>query len=176
MTKKSFLAPLLAALAPALAGAVTGIAAGEKAPEFALKNQNGIVVRLSEQRGKFVLIYFYPKDDTPGCTKEACNFRDEYSEIKKLNAVVYGISRQDEKSHQKFIAKHKLPFDLLVDADGSVAEAYGVGTMPVVGFHKRQSILIGPDGKVVRFYGDVDPNKHVEEVLSDIRKEGHGSK
>jgi len=174
---KKFLAPFLAALIPALAGATGGVAPGDQAPEFALKNQNGQIVRLSEQRGKFVLIYFYPKDDTPGCTKEACNFRDEYSEIKKLNTVVYGISRQDEKSHQKFIAKHKLPFDLLVDADGEVAKAYGVGTMPIVGFIKRQSILIGPDGKVVHFYSDVDPAKHVAEVISDIRKasEGHQS-
>jgi peroxiredoxin Q/BCP len=169
---KKFLAPFLAAIAPALAGAANGIPAGEKAPEFALKNQNGQIVRLSEQRGKFVLIYFYPKDDTPGCTKEACNFRDEYSEIKKLNAVVFGISKQDEKSHQKFIAKHKLPFDLLVDSDGEVAKAYGVGTMPVIGFHKRQSVLIGPDGKVLHFYGDVDPAKHVSEVIADIKKAG----
>lgn len=173
---KKFLAPFLAMIAPALAGAATGIPAGEKAPEFALKNQNGQTVKLSEQRGKFVLMYFYPKDDTPGCTKEACNFRDEYSEIKKLNAVVFGISRQDEKSHQKFIAKHKLPFDLLVDADGEVAKAYGVGTMPVIGFHKRQSILIGPDGKVLRFYSDVDPAKHVSEVISDIKSAEQGLK
>jgi peroxiredoxin Q/BCP len=146
------------------------ISPGEMAPEFALKNQNGAVIRLSEQRGKFVLIYFYPKDETPGCTKEACNFRDEYSKIKEMNAVVFGISKQDEKSHQKFIAKHKLPFDLLVDSDGAVAKAYGVGTMPLVGFHKRQSILIGPDGKVIRFYSDVDPATHVAEVLADIKK------
>jgi peroxiredoxin Q/BCP len=172
---KKFLAPFLAALVPAIAGA-TGIPAGEKAPDFALKNQNGQIIKLSEQRGKFVLMYFYPKDDTPGCTKEACNFRDEYSEIKKLNAVVFGISRQDEKSHQKFIAKHKLPFDLLVDADGAVAKAYGVGTMPVVGFHKRQSILVGPDGKVLRFYDDVDPAKHVSEVISDIKSANQGLK
>jgi peroxiredoxin Q/BCP len=168
MTKKSFLAPLLAALS--IPAAHAAVAPGDVAPEFALKNQNGKVVKLSEQRGRFVLIYFYPKDDTPGCTKEACNFRDEYSEIKKMNAVVYGISRQDEQSHQKFIAKHKLPFDLLVDADGEVAKAYGVGTYPIVGFHKRESILVGPDGKVVRFYDSVDPSRHVAEVLSDIRK------
>lgn len=173
---KKFLTPFIASLVPALAGAATGIPAGEKAPEFALKNQNGQTVKLSEQRGKFVLMYFYPKDDTPGCTKEACNFRDEYSEIKKLNAVVFGISRQDEKSHQKFIAKHKLPFDLLVDADGEVAKAYGVGTMPVIGFHKRQSILIGPDGKVLRFYSDVDPARHVAEVISDIKGAEQGLK
>src|ERR1700733_10866294 len=106
------LVPFLLALAP-----------GNQAPEFAVKNQAGEVIRLSDFKGKFVLIYFYPKDDTSGCTKEACNFRDEYSKIKKMNTVILGISRQGEKSHQEFRSKHKLPFDLLVDSDGSVAKA-----------------------------------------------------
>ncbi|MGZ3696264.1 MAG: peroxiredoxin [Bdellovibrionota bacterium] len=148
-----------------------GIAAGTAAPDFTAKNQDGKMIRLSDITSKkqFVLMYFYPKDDTPGCTKEACDFRDKYAEIRKLNAVVLGVSRQDEKSHQAFIAKHKLPFDLLIDEKGDIAKLYGVGTMPIVGFHQRQSILIGPDGKVVKFYDNVDPKKHVAEVIADIQ-------
>ncbi|HEY8280170.1 MAG TPA: peroxiredoxin [Bdellovibrionota bacterium] len=152
-------APLLVAMTP-----------GSAAPNFSAKNQDGKEIHLADYKGKFVLIYFYPKDDTPGCTKEACDFRDRFTEVKKLNAVVLGVSRQDANSHKKFIAKHKLPFDLLVDGDGKIAEAFGVGTMPVIGFHKRQSILVGPDGKVVRFYESVTPEKHVAEVLEDIKK------
>ncbi len=129
-------------------------------------------INLKDLAGKPFVLYFYPKDNTSGCTKEACDFRDRFTEIKKLNAVVLGVSRQNGESHKKFIAKHKLPFDLLVDADGSVAKSFGVGTMPVVGFHHRQSILVGPDGKVVSFYESVDPEKHVAEVIADIKKAG----
>lgn len=146
-----------------------GIAGGTAAPDFSAKNQDGKMVQLSQFKGKFVLMYFYPKDDTPGCTKEACDFRDNYTKIKELNTVVLGVSRQDADSHKKFIAKHKLPFDLLIDEKGEIAKLYGVGTMPVVGFHHRQSILIGPDAKVIKFYDSVDPSKHVEEVLADIK-------
>lgn len=147
---------------------------GDLAPNFSAKNQDGKVIQLSDFRGKFVLLYFYPKDDTPGCTKEACSFRDQYSKVKQLNAVVLGISRQDATSHQKFKEKHKLPFDLLVDSDGAIAKSFGVGKMFIVGFilgvNKRQSFLIGPDGRVVRFYEDVDPSHHAEQVMQDIEK------
>ena len=162
---KKIAAMFMVTAAPAL----MGIAAGDAAPDFTAKNQDGKTIKLSEQKGKYVLLYFYPKDETPGCTKEACSFRDSYAEIKKLNAVIFGVSRQDEKSHQKFIAKHKLPFDLLVDSDGSIGESFGVKTMPVIGFLKRQSILISPEGKVIKFYGDVDPTKHVAEVIGDLK-------
>ncbi len=145
-----------------------GIAPGDVAPGFTVKNQVGEQVRLSDFKGKNVLIYFYPKDDTPGCTQEACNFRDEYSKLKKMNTVILGVSRQGVKSHHEFHSKYKLPFDLLVDSDGSLAQSYGVGTMPVLGFVKRQSILIGPSGQVIRFYDDVDPSHHVKEVMRDI--------
>src|SRR5262249_44093920 len=113
--------------------------------------------------------YFYPKDDTPGCTKEACNFRDEFSKFKKMGAVVLGVSRQDEKSHQAFKQKYSLPFDLLVDKDGSLAKAYGVTVIPAVGIHMRQSVLIAPDGKVAKFYPSVDPKTHTDEVLKDLQ-------
>lgn len=146
-----------------------GIAAGTAAPDFSAKNQDGKTIKLSDFKGKFVMMYFYPKDDTPGCTKEACDFRDKYGEIRDLGGVVLGVSRQDAKSHQAFIAKHKLPFDLLIDEKGDIAKLYGVGTMPIVGFHQRQSVLIGPDMKVVKFYDSVDPKTHVAEVIADIK-------
>lgn len=153
------LVPFLLALTP-----------GDKSPEFAAKNQNGKIIRFSDFKGKFLLIYFYPKDDTPGCTKEACIFRDEYEKIKKLNGVVLGVSTQDMKSHQQFQSKLKLPFDLLVDTDGKLVKMFGVGTYPLVGLVKRESILIGPNGKVVQYYKDVDPAQHVRQVIDDIQK------
>lgn len=168
MKKPSFLLKLLLPLAPFL----MGISAGTQAPEFSVPNQDNKTVKLSDFKGKFVLLFFYPKDETPGCTKEACEFRDNYTTLKKLDTVVFGVSRQDAKSHKKFIAKHSLPYDLLIDKDGALAKAFGVGTMPIVGFHKRQSVLIGPDGKVVRFYENVDPGTHVPEVIADVKKAG----
>lgn len=166
MKKPSFLKKILIPLAPLL----MAMSAGTPAPEFTAKNQDGKDVKLSDFRGKFVLLFFYPKDETTGCTKEACAFRDAYAELKKLNTVVLGISRQDAGSHKKFIAKHSLPYDLLIDEDGSVAKAFGVGLMPIVGFHQRRSVLVGPDGKVVRYYESVNPEKHAPEVLEDVKK------
>lgn len=146
------------------------IAPGEIAPEFSTKNQDGKTVTLSQFKGKPVLLYFYPKDDTPGCTKEACEFRDSYSELQSHGAVILGISKQDEASHRQFKAKYHLPFDLLVDGDGTIAQAYGVGTVPLLGFFKRQSVLIGPDGRVIRQYPSVDPAQHAHEVLEELKK------
>jgi peroxiredoxin Q/BCP len=163
---------LLSKILP-FAPVLMAVAAGAPAPDFHAKNQDGKEISLSDFKGKFVLIYFYPKDDTPGCTKEACDFRDRFTEVKKLNTVVLGVSRQDAESHKKFIAKHKLPFDLLVDTDGKIGEQFGVGAMPVVGgvmgLSKRQSVLIGPNQKVVKFYETVNPSSHVDEVLKDIQ-------
>lgn len=144
--------------------------AGEAVPDFAAKNQAGKTVHLSDYRGKNVLVFFYPKDETSGCTVEAQGLRDLHDEFKKANTVVLGISRQDEKSHQAFIAKEKLPYDLLVDADGSVGKALGVGSFPIVGLSKRQSLLIDSKGQLVRFYDDVTPESHAKQVLGDIQK------
>ncbi len=144
------------------------LSAGALAPNFSTKNQDGKTVSLSDFAGKPILLYFYPKDETPGCTKEACQFRDQFAEFKKQGAVVLGLSRQDEESHKKFSAKYHLPFDLLVDKDGAIAKAYGVGKFPVVGLLKRQSVLISKDGHVIKFYEDVDPEKHPAEVLKDL--------
>ena len=157
-------------LALLLSFLLVGLAPGTRAPDFTVNNQDGKPVSLSGFKGKFVLIYFYPKDETPGCTKEACDFRDRYSEIKKLNTVVLGISRQGEKSHLEFKSRHHLPFDLLVDPKGKIADSFGVGRIPIIGYTKRQSILIDPQGRVVKFYDSVDPSSHVNEVIADILK------
>jgi thioredoxin-dependent peroxiredoxin len=153
-----------------IATGLMGLAPGESAPEFTAKNQDGKQVRLADFKGSPLLIFFYPKDDTPGCTKEACLLRDEYSKFKKLGAAILGVSRQDEKSHAAFRDKFHLPFDLLADTDGKIAKQFGIGSMPVVGFYKRQSILLDGNGKVVRFYDAVDPSKHAHEVLEDLKK------
>jgi peroxiredoxin Q/BCP len=177
--KTSGLVSRLACLAGAsvLLLGLLGLKSGDPAPEFTAKNQNGKIVRLSDFKGKPVLLYFYPKDDTPGCTKEACTFRDEYTKFQNMGAVILGISRQGAKSHQAFKAKYHLPFDLLTDEDGKLAESYGVGLMPIVGYHKRQSALISADGKLIQFYPDVDPAKHSAQVLNDLQNYAiHASK
>jgi peroxiredoxin Q/BCP len=153
-----FFPSLLLALAP-----------GQPVPSLEAKNQDGKVVRLADYRGKFLLVYFYPADNTPGCTAEAQSLRDQYGALKKLDAAVLGVSRQGEASHRGFREKQNLPFDLLVDADGALAKALGVGTIPVVGLSRRQSVLIGPDGRVARFYDDVNPSRHAAEVIADIK-------
>jgi len=142
---------------------------GDTAPEFSAKNQDGKLINLFDLKGKNVLLFFYPKDDTPGCTKEACDFRDQYAEIKKKNTEVIGISKQDAESHQKFKVKHKLPFDLLVDQDGVIAKAYGISTIPIIGFFERKSVLIGPDGHILQIYPKVETHTHAAQVLKDIR-------
>lgn len=166
MRRISLIAPLSLLAASIF---LLGLAVGEKVPDFAAKNQDGKEVRLSSFRGKPVLVYFYPKDDTPGCTKEACSFRDQFAEFQKMGAVILGVSRQDAKSHRAFREKYHLPFDLLSDTDGKVAEALGVGTIPVVGYHKRQSVLISTEGKVIQIYPEVDPAHHTEQVLKDLQ-------
>lgn len=147
---------------------LTSLPEGSVVPDFSAPNQDGKEVKLSDLKGKPVLIYFYPKDDTPGCTKQACDLRDRYAQFQKAGIVVLGVSRQDAKSHQAFRAKYRLPFDLLTDKDGELAKKLGVELMPLVGVHKRQSLLIGADGKVVAFFADVDPKTHAELVLKKL--------
>jgi thioredoxin-dependent peroxiredoxin len=167
MNLKNKISSLLFLATPVIAGALQ---AGDTVPaDLKAKNQDGKTIQFSSFKGKYVLVFFYPKDDTPGCTREACALRDSYEEFKGLNTVVLGVSRQDEKSHKAFIAKHKLPFDLLVDTDGKLGEIFGVKTIPVVGFSKRQSLLIGPDGKIIKRYDDVDPDTHKDIVLNDLK-------
>jgi peroxiredoxin Q/BCP len=145
------------------------MAVGDMAPNLSSKNQSGKIVKFSEFKGKYLLVYFYPADETPGCTKEACDLRDSYTKIKALNTEVLGVSRQGSESHKKFIANHKLPFDLLVDESGDITKAFGVETMPVVGYAHRESFLFDSNGKLRKIYHDVDASKHAEQVLADIQ-------
>ena len=140
---------------------------GSVAPDFAAKDASGAVVRLSSSAGSPRVVYFYPKDETPGCTKEACAFRDAFDEYKARGIVVYGVSRDSEASHEEFRKNHSLPFDLAADEDGTVQKAYGVPSK--FGSHAaRVTFLVGKDGKVTYVFKDVDPAVHATEVLAKI--------
>ncbi|CAN5277319.1 thioredoxin-dependent thiol peroxidase [soil metagenome] len=145
------------------------IDAGDRAPGFRLQDQNGEWRSLDDWGGKWIALYFYPKDDTPGCTTEACEFRDNIFAFEKLGADIVGVSLDDVESHQEFAAKYHLPFTLLSDPDGVIARAYGV--LKKVGpleFARRESFLIDPGGRIVKHYDDVDPDTHSAEVLADL--------
>ena len=147
------------------------IGEGEPAPGFELTDQNGQLHSLEDYRDKWVAVYFYPKDDTPGCTTEACEFRDEIFAFKELDCQVLGVSLDDEVSHKAFADKYSLPFPLLADADGTTSEAYGVKTkMFGMTVAKRQTFLIDPDGNIAKHYAKVDPDTHAQQVLSDLRE------
>lgn len=143
---------------------------GSKAPDFTAKDQDGKKVKLSDYKGKRVVLYFYPKDDTPGCTKEACSFRDADDVFNSKGIKVFGISTDDEKSHQKFISKFQLPFDLLADTNKKIVEKYGVwGEKSMYGRTYmgtlRKTFLIGEDGKIVKIFDKVKVAEHADEVL-----------
>lgn len=143
---------------------------GDKAPDFISKDQNGDPVKLSDLKGQKVVLYFYPKDDTPGCTKEACSFRDADDVYRKKGIKVLGVSTDDEKSHQKFISKFQLPFDLLADTDKSIVESYGVwGEKSMYGKKymgtNRKTFLIDEEGKIVKIFDKVNVEQHADEVL-----------
>jgi peroxiredoxin Q/BCP len=146
---------------------------GDKAPDFTVSTNGGGKLSLSDYKGKNVILYFYPKDDTPGCTKEACAFRDFYGDFKKKGAVVFGVSTDSTKSHDKFVEKFKLPFTLLADEDKQIVEAYGVWGeksfmgRKYMGTH-RVTFLVGPDGKIKKIWPKVKPEEHAEEVLSAL--------
>lgn len=142
---------------------------GEAAPDFELKDQDGEIHAIEDYRGKWVALYFYPKDGTPGCTTEACEFRDNIFAFRNKDCQILGVSLDDEESHKEFSEKHGLPFPLLADTDGSTAEAYGVKSR-MLGFTvaKRQTFLIDPDGNVARHYENVDPDTHSQEILADL--------
>ncbi len=149
--------------------------AGEKAPAFTLKDQDGRTHRLADYRGKTVVLYFYPKDDTPGCTKEACAFRDYHDEILATGAVVLGVSTDDAASHQKFAAHYDLPFPLLVDTDAKVSTAYGSwGDKVLYGKHSigmtRSTFVIGPDGRLTKVWKRATAEGHGEQVLKALQE------
>ncbi len=152
----------------------TSLKPGDKAPAFSLPDQTGKVHKLAEAKGKWVLLYFYPKDDTPGCTTEACTLRDNFPAFGKLGAVVYGVSADSTKSHTKFAEKYELPFTLLSDEAKEVTKAYGVwGPKKFMGREflgvRRWSFLIDPKGNIAKVYDKVKPAAHAEEVLADIK-------
>jgi len=154
---------------PLLAGEAPNVGSG--APSFKLQDQNGDWHTLEDYRDQWLAVYFYPRDDTPGCTKEACNFRDNIYAFKAIGAAVVGISVDDVESHKKFSDKYKLPFILLADEDHSVADAYGVlKDYKLVKLASRQSFLIDPEGKIAKHYAKVDPDIHTDEVLADIKR------
>ena len=143
---------------------------GTTAPAFKTTDQDGETVSLKDLRGQKVVLYFYPKDDTPGCTKEACSFRDAFSKFKKQDITVLGISPDKEAAHKKFVTKYKLPFTLLADTDRSIAEAYGVWGekkfmgRTYMGVH-RTTFLIDEKGKIKKIFEKVKPEDHADEVL-----------
>jgi len=147
------------------------IAEGQEAPDFELKSDAGETVRLSELRGKPVVVYFYPKDDTPGCTTQACGIRDAYGEFERAGAVVLGVSPDSEASHVKFRKKYDLPFTLLADTDHAVAEQYGVwGEKSYLGKKymgvSRSTFVIAEDGTVKKIFPTVKPAGHADDVLA----------
>jgi peroxiredoxin Q/BCP len=164
----TFALALLATAGVALADAP---AVGQPAPGFKLQDQDGKWHSLSDYKGKWVAIYFYPKDDTPGCTTQACSFRDNIFAYNKEGAVILGVSVDDVASHKKFAEKHGLPFALLADADKSVAKSYGVlkTYMGVMEMARRDTFLVDPQGRIARHYESVDPEGHSAVVLEDIK-------
>lgn len=142
---------------------------GSQAPEFRLPDQSGNFHQLSDYTGKWRIVYFYPKDDTPGCTKEACSFRDGQAKLQAAGAVVLGISVDSAESHRRFAEKHKLNFPLLADEDGKVSRQYGVlMDWHVLRMTRRVTFLIDPDGNINHVYHQVDPDRHAGEILEKI--------
>jgi peroxiredoxin Q/BCP len=137
---------------------------GSAAPDFTGKTEQGQPLRLSDVKGRFAVVYFYPKDETPGCTKQACAFRDTFDKFQAAGVTVFGISRDTEESHQKFREHHKLPFALVADKAGTVQAAYGVPNK-LPGIAARTTFLVDRDGKIARVWPNVDPVLNVTEVL-----------
>ena len=141
-----------------------------KASDFNLEDESGNIISLSYFKGKWLVIFFYPKDDTPGCTKEVCNFRDDFSAIKSLGAHVIGISLDKTNSHQKFKEKYQLPFKLLSDPQGEVAKKYGaLFKFMFIKFSRRHSFIIDPQGLIKKEYRSVNPTTHSIQIIDDLK-------
>ncbi len=181
MVRRRFVAVALGVLAATLpmalvptaarAQAAAGITVGQAAPAFRLQNQNGEWVTLEQQRGKWLVLYFYPKDNTPGCTTQACEFRDNIFAYRKAGAVILGISVDDLASHKKFAEEHSLPFPILADADKKTAQSYGVlyKAMGIMEIARRETFIIDPAGRIAKHYKSVNPKGHSELVLADLK-------
>jgi len=145
--------------------------AGEPAPDFSLPDQNGRLRSLTEFRGKWLALYFYPRDDTPGCTRQACAFRDERQNLAALGAEVVGVSVDDVESHLDFAKEHRLPFPLLADAGGAVAARYGsIRDLGLVKFARRNTFLIDPQGRIAKVYLSASASNNSREVLDDLKR------
>jgi peroxiredoxin Q/BCP len=174
MTRKSTIALSVLALVAVLGFTPIGvanekIAVGGMAPEFELSDQDGQLHSLEDYRDQWIVLYFYPKDETPGCTTEACEFRDNIFAFRDLNAQILGVSLDDVESHKAFAENHGLPFPLLADVDGTAATAYGVKTRRFgMNMAKRQTFVIAPGGTIAKHYSEVDPAKHSKQVLADL--------
>jgi len=146
------------------------LSVGGPAPEFELADQTGQLHSLEDYRDQWVVLYFYPKDETPGCTTEACEFRDSIFEFRDLNAQILGVSLDDVESHREFAENHSLPFPLLADVEGSTADAYGVKTrMFGMTVAKRQTFIIAPGGNIAKHYEKVKPAEHSAQVIADLK-------
>jgi peroxiredoxin Q/BCP len=144
---------------------------GSVAPPFRLPDQSGKLVSLADQRGKWVVLYFYPKDNTPGCTTEACDFRDNIAAFRELGAVVLGISVDDIESHRGFAREHRLPFTILADSAKQVSKDYGVLHRPLglMELARRETFVVDPEGRIAKHYRDVNPEAHSKQVLADLK-------
>jgi peroxiredoxin Q/BCP len=144
---------------------------GDGAPDFSLPDQTGKLHRLADYAGKWLVLYFYPKDDTPGCTQEACTFRDDLHQLTALGAVVVGVSLDDSSSHEAFANKYHLPFPLLSGKNSDVAERYGVLlNLGIFKITKRYTFLIDPQGKINKVYDKVETSRHSQEIIEDLKK------
>lgn len=144
---------------------------GTQAPDFKLPDAQGKIRNLSEWQGQWLVLYFYPKDDTPGCTREACYFRDDSQALTALGAQVVGVSVDTVASHADFVKKHRLPFPLLADTTGKVAAAYGaLFDLVVFRVARRMTFIIDPQGKVAQVYSQVDPDGHSQMIVADLKK------
>ncbi len=144
--------------------------AGSMAPDFALRDQDGTLHRLADHAGRWLVLYFYPRDDTPGCTREACRFRDDIGVLGPLKADIVGISVDDVQSHARFSEKYRLPFPLLSDPDGHTAAAYdSLLNLGLVRFALRRTFIIAPDGRIAARFDKVDPDTHAQDVVRALR-------
>ena len=170
--RRTLVTAILAVTASVCAGApAASPAEGSAAPAFKLQDQAGKWHTLEQYKGKWVVLYFYPKDNTPGCTTQACELRDNIFAFRKIDAVILGVSVDDVASHEKFAKEHSLPFDILADPTKEVTKLYGVMWSPAPGVElaSRQTFLIGPDGKIVKHWDKVDPKGHSDMVLAEIK-------
>ena len=157
----------------------TPLEVGDRAPDFSLPDGDGNTINLADLRGKTVVLYFYPRDNTPGCTKEACGFRDRYADFEANNVVILGVSTDDAKKHTKFTQKYDLPFPLLCDTEAELSTAYGVyGLKKFMGKEfmgiNRTTFVIDPEGNLAKIYRKVKAEPHPAEVLADLVSEIHG--